>query len=246
MSKIEIIVIADPHLGMKEGDIESIIEFIRSLKPSLTHLIFLGDVFHIWAAPKKYHYDKVTLFLNALFDFRDAGAQLSLIVGNRDLFFPEIKSESKHSHLPFQRIANDFASFNDSKLLASHGDLVNSKDKSYLRWRKMIKSSLFKNIFGLMKDKVIVQLMFDLERNLKHTNKEFRLLFPKEEWEKYLEKVAIKFPQAALLIVGHFHPKQPILGKTRKITAIVVPDWLHERSYLRINQDLVWQHLKYS
>ena len=50
----KIIVIADPHLGMRDGDFEGMKTFIETLNPKEDQILFLGDLFHIWAGVPKY------------------------------------------------------------------------------------------------------------------------------------------------------------------------------------------------
>ena len=66
MGDKNIIAIADPHLGVTPGDVKEMIRFIGTLDPIDNDLLFLGDLFHIWAGPKKYHTPPVESMLVVL------------------------------------------------------------------------------------------------------------------------------------------------------------------------------------
>ena len=60
MFEKKIIVISDPHLGVQSHDVENMIDFIEKLDPQKHEILFLGDLFHIWAGPAKYHISPVS------------------------------------------------------------------------------------------------------------------------------------------------------------------------------------------
>ncbi|PCI27050.1 MAG: hypothetical protein COB67_09560 [SAR324 cluster bacterium] len=241
-----ITIIADSHLGAKKGDVDQMIRFIRSLNPQEDELLFLGDLFHIWAGPEKYHTPEVTSFLKALQCFREAEGRVHLNVGNRDIFFPERLEGDSRQKLPFTSVTREFISFElqGKKLMAIHGDTVNSQDLKYLRWRKLVRSPWFRAAFNLAPNAWVKKTMFDLEKKLKQTNVDFRQAFPLEEWKKFLQRVNEQYTPD-LLLIGHFHPHDPIITSHEKMKGIVIPDWYRDRSYLTINQNLEYQHHKF-
>ncbi|MDH5561389.1 MAG: metallophosphoesterase [Deltaproteobacteria bacterium] len=237
MKKQRLIVIADSHLGTREGDLKRMLAFIETIDPKEDELLFLGDLFHIWAAPLGYHTDQVSLLLSGLMDFKQSGGRVHLVMGNRDVFFTD-KDENEDSRLPFTTIRRDFLEFRikDKKILFIHGDTVNSLDTQYLKWRKTVRSRWFKAAFSCVPSFYVKKIMFSLEDKLKNTNLEFRKKFPQEEWQKYLLMVKEKY-QADFLLIGHFHPKEPILTELPGIRGIVVPDWHDNQNYYLIDQD---------
>lgn len=242
----QLIVIADSHLGIHQNDIYQMIEFLKSLNPKIEDLLFLGDIFHVWSGEKRYHTNDVTMFLNVLWEYRKQGGKVYLTVGNRDLFFSETKMFNPKLNLPFDQIANNFGKIsignNKNLILTNHGDTINKKDKQYLRWRKVVKSKLFRLSLQIFPNECIKKLMFYLENKLKNTNQAFRLSFPNEEWKEFLIQTEKKFSTFSLLLIGHFHPEKPIIHKVNHLTGIVVPDWLNDQSYLRIDHKLNWKH----
>jgi len=247
MNKREIITIADPHLGSNQGDVDHFIKFLGSLPPRETRLLFLGDLFHIWAGPKKYHTDTVQDLMQALAQFRSKGGETYLVTGNRDVLFPGKPIDTQGSELPFDLIAPDYLELTteSGKLIAFHGDTVNTKDKQYLRWRKLIRHRLFQWIFlNLIPAKRVKRIMFSLEEKLKQTNPTFRKDFPEEEWQNFVQSVYQEH-HPRLILAGHFHPSEPIISKHETVTALVVPDWCNNQKFLIIKDDLSFNHSKF-
>ena len=234
-----IIVIADAHLGIVEGDVAMIIDFVHTLDPQMEEILFLGDLFHIWAGQKKYHTPQVTELLETLHRFQDKRGKTHLVVGNRDVFFPEVSEGDQFSLLPFNTISRDFSFIDvDGKRLAAiHGDTVNSQDRQYLRWRKLVRHSVFQWSFDLLPSTWVKRIMFRLEAGLKNTNQAFRVEFPVDEWAEFVKRVSDTL-SPDLLIIGHFHPEIPIVLEYGVTKALVVPDWHARQYYLQIEGDL--------
>ncbi|MBU3917322.1 metallophosphoesterase, partial [bacterium] len=160
-----IIAIADSHLGTTQGDVETMICFLETLNPEKEELLFLGDLFHIWAGPLKYHTSQVKKLLSSLRVFQQNGGKTHLVVGNRDVFLPRISRNNPVSFLPFDSINGEYVILKrqGGTLMAVHGDTVNSKDKQYLRWRRLLRSTLFRGFFNLMPAWKVKKIMFNLE-----------------------------------------------------------------------------------
>lgn len=247
MLEKKIIVISDPHLGVQSGDVENMINFVKKLNPQLHDILFLGDLFHIWAGPEKYHTAIVKLMMSCLTEFQKQRGQIHLVVGNRDIFFSERAQTDKIDHLPFTTISKDFFILEqqNKKLIAIHGDTINSMDKRYLRWRKLVRHPMFKILFGLMPACWGKKIMFKLENDIQNTNMDFRHEFPTLEWEHFLNTTHAQF-HPDLILAGHFHPKEPIISTYKSTKGIVVPDWNRNYSYLEINRQLECQLCHFS
>ncbi len=246
MCNRKLIVIADSHLGIKQDDTTLISNFIETLNPAETELLFLGDLFHIWAGPSKFHTKLVKQFLLFLQDFRNQNGLCYLVTGNRDVFIKEKTAHHNSASLPFDLIAVDALILNKpgGRLVAVHGDTVNSTDNKYLRWRKTIRHPLFQFPFNLIPSRQAKKIMFSLEKKLKHTNVAFRQEFPKDEWVRFLAKMQ-QTSSPDLLISGHFHPESTIKNKSGATTGLVIPDWCENQFYLEVNEDLSYQEKHY-
>ncbi|MCG8334433.1 MAG: metallophosphoesterase [Proteobacteria bacterium] len=236
------IVIADSHLGVKEEDISHIRDFISELVPSNTEILFLGDLFHIWAGPQKFHTAQIKQFLELLQIYRDKGGKCYLVTGNRDVFIKET-----NNRLPFDRIATESLVLEKpgGKLMAVHGDTINSLDLKYLKWRRTIRNPLFQLPFQLIPSSWAKKIMFALERRLKQTNIAFRHSFPTEEWLKFLHAIN-KILAPDLLLAGHFHPSSLVVDEAGSTTGLVLPDWCDNHYYLEIDENLAFREKTFS
>jgi UDP-2,3-diacylglucosamine pyrophosphatase LpxH len=243
----KLVVITDSHLGAKAGDVDLMIRFIATLEPAQTELLFLGDLFHIWAGPKKFRTELVDRLLEILREFRANGGKCYLVTGNRDVFFQEQAKRQTNSDLPFDRIAVDGLQLErkGGTLFAVHGDTINSKDFRYLRWRKLIRHWVFRLPFRLIPAPIAKKIMFALEEKLKQTNLEFRREFPDEEWIRFLERTHLS-RSPVLVIAGHFHPRQTVVGVYRSTTGLVLPDWCENLFYLEVADNLTYSANQYS
>ena len=87
-------------------------------------------------------------------------------------------------------------------------------------------------------------MMHDLERSMRETNPEFKSGFPKEEWLHFIEKSASD-SGPDLILAGHFHPRKVIVNYFGNTTGLVVPDWFKDRSYITIDHEKAFSHLRY-
>ncbi|MBU2514988.1 metallophosphoesterase [bacterium] len=239
MSIKKLIVIADSHLGTIKGDVDQMIGFISSLDPQKSELLFLGDLFHIWAGPFKYRTSVVNSLMEALFSFRESGGISYMVAGNRDAFLPEKQQNEQNDLYPFSKIALEQLEIDlpGGKLIAVHGDTINSTDKQYLRWRALIRSKPFRWAFNLIPANRVKKILLILEENLKKTNTAFRKEFPEDEWQQFLESVYSSH-SPDLLIAGHYHPASPIIDRYESMIGMIIPAWCGSFSYLEIDERL--------
>lgn len=237
-----LLVIADPHLGTIEGDVDVMTEFIQTLSPRETTLIYLGDLFHIWVGPTKYHTTAIKQLFGELERFRGEGGVTHLIAGNRDTILPEISSGEQHKGLPFDTISREFLRLpiEDRTIVAFHGDTINDNDKAYLRWRYVIRHPVFEILFKLLPPAFVHRLVLKLESGLKQTNLDLKRTFPSGEWEKFVHQQHQDL-SPDLLLVGHFHPESPIEYQVESTKALVVPDWYKQQVYMEILPDFSYQ-----
>jgi len=238
----QIIVIADPHLGGVLEDVAEVGRFISSLDPVKTDLLFLGDLFHIWAGPEKYHTLPVQQMMDTLRAYRSKQGKVYLVVGNRDAFLSGHPENKRLQNLPFDRIypEHGILKLGNREVMAVHGDTINTKDTRYLKWRRMLRHPLFERSFDLMPASWVKRIMFRLETDLQQSNMDFRRSFPVAEWDRFVDRAAAKYAPD-LLLCGHFHPKEMIIKKSANTTALVVPDWIKEGAYLQIAGDLSFE-----
>lgn len=242
MTEKDLIVIADPHLGVVSGDVAEISRFIAAVNPSESDLLFLGDLFHIWAGPEKYHTPPVQQLMEVLRSFRSQSGKVYLVVGNRDVFLSGHPQNPRLRGLPFDGIFPEYGvlKLGNREVFVVHGDTVNRRDLRYLRWRRLVRHPWFERFFDLLPVSWVKRIMFRLEADLKHTNMGYRRTFPVVEWDRFVDRAKAEHGPD-LLLCGHFHPKELIVKKSGNTTALVVPDWIKEGAYLDVKQDLSYE-----
>jgi UDP-2,3-diacylglucosamine hydrolase len=243
----DLLVIADAHLGTKEGDTERMVRFVSSLNPLSNDLLFLGDLFQIWAGPVRYHTPPVTHLLSRLAQFRREEGRVYLVVGNRDLFLPELSPEDTSRTLPFDAIAPEYLDIKvgEQTVMAFHGDTVNRQDSRYLRWRRLVRDPRLERLFGFLPSCWIRRLMFNLEGQLKTTNATFRRHFPESEWQAFTHRIH-RLQAPDMLLTGHFHPDILLMDTSTPTLSLVLPDWQRSQSYLMISPGLGYRLCRYT
>ncbi len=238
----KLVIIADPHLGVVSGDVNEMSRFIGSLDPMENDLLFLGDLFHIWAGPEKYHTPPVRLMLDTLKAFRSNQGRVYLVMGNRDVFLSGHPDNKRLKNLPFDHIFPEYGilKLGSREVMAVHGDTVNRQDSRYIKWRRTVRHPLFERFLDLMPVNWVKRVMFRLEADLKHTNMDYRRTFPVAEWDWFVDRASAEHAPD-LLLCGHFHPKELIIKKSGNMTALVVPDWIKEGAYLKVTSDLSYE-----
>lgn len=229
--KNKILVTSDHHFKNSEQEIEPFKKLLQSLDPKKYHLILLGDLFHFWINIPKTITKYQQNLLNILENFKKKGGQVSLVVGNRDIFF-----KNNNKFLPFDFIAYKSLILETAgkKILFEHGDLIDTKNKKYLLWRTFIRSSIIKYFLLLLPSSLIKKIASYLEKTLKKSTLKKNNTLPQTEWENFIKKNS----NIDLCVVGHFHPHKTIVTKKNNTKAIIIADWLETKTYVEINQKL--------
>ena len=81
-----------------------------------------------------------------------------------------------------------------------------------------------------------------LEAKLADTNKEFKIHFPEKEMKEFADSV---LPDVDHYFVGHFHLDKFIEVDGCKSVLQVVPDWLSQRTVLRVSEHGEIEVLRY-
>lgn len=242
-----IIAIADPHLESVPDDVECMIRFVKGLNPADHVILFLGDLFHVWTESDKYHTPRQQRLLDELGNFRQKGGVVCLTVGNRDLFFSDKIYASPETGLPFDAVSLNYLSLRSRNdiILAHHGDTVNREDSGYRLLRRIVRSGLIKAIFNLVTAKLGKRLLYASEKNIKKTNQRFRVSFPERDWLQFVDEHRRRHAPS-LLLVGHFHSRNPIITKQGSTTGIVVPPWHITKEHLVIDTQLRYHVNRFS
>ncbi|HEV8700184.1 MAG TPA: metallophosphoesterase [Candidatus Polarisedimenticolia bacterium] len=227
-----IVLLGDAHLREDDPEIAAFVRFLDALPGDIRTLAILGDLFAVWIGSpdlQRPHHRRVIAALERL---RARGCVLLYIEGNHDFFL-----ERMDGGRPFDRLAPDSLEITESgrRVHLAHGDLVNSRDRQYLAWRRLSKSRLFFSCFSLLPAGARLAIADRLETRLAKTNVEFRGGFPFSECEAYARRRIGVGDE--ILVFGHFHDERRIdyrVGESRG-SVFVLPAWRTGHRYLRID-----------
>jgi UDP-2,3-diacylglucosamine hydrolase len=226
-------ILADSHLGDQRAPVE---EFVRTLErlPDARMLVFLGDLFKVWLAMPKFWDERVRQVLNAFQRLRAQGTPVLFVVGNREFFLPAEPEALAAAGLPFDHVVHGACvlRWGARRYGLTHGDVVNRKDRQYLKWRRLSRGRLFAGLFRLMPGEMARRIALRLERSLANTNLEIKIQYPADELRAFAASV---LDGLDMFLIGHFHRDETIAVPQRRGVLRIVPDWFSRRAVLRLD-----------
>ena len=215
-------VVADAHLGGPGGDGAELIAQIDALEPSdCSHVLFMGDLFHVWVGKPQYETDEITRFLPVLERARARGLHLSYVEGNRDFF---IRSSVYAAH--FDEVVDELRfELGQRHVLAVHGDGLNERDWRYLFWRWLSKSAPSRFFVGRVPRGLARRLVFGTEERLARSNFKHKDEIPEQVIRRFAD-AALEHPNS-LLVLGHFH--EPLELSVSQGEVILFNAWFRAR-----------------
>lgn len=204
------ILIADTHAGA-EGSPEEFFEMLEFLALNEEPIVFLGDVFDLWIGLRRYETETHARFLSwckSQLPHRSIG----LIEGNHEFYISEQHPEC------FSWVTDTEHQEND--ILFSHGDLVNTDDTSYIRFRRLMRNSFTKWFAALLPFGPYFSHI--IKRKSKDVNHEFRGVFPEDAMQAYVKSLAKR--DIAHAFLGHFHSDYQAIPADG-CTVHMIPGW---------------------
>ncbi|MCA8926226.1 MAG: hypothetical protein KDD82_30745 [Planctomycetes bacterium] len=134
-------VTGDVHLDPRDAvRAELFLAFLRAARASADRLVLLGDLFDYWIGPAHARRCAYAPVVAALEEATAAGFPVDFVCGNRDFLGPgELRSLGLTVHgdaVVYARGAQ--------RSVVTHGDLLVSGDRSYKRYRRCVRSALFR------------------------------------------------------------------------------------------------------
>jgi UDP-2,3-diacylglucosamine hydrolase len=139
-------VVGDVHLSPAEPDAaRRFAGFLRSLEGQGGTLVILGDLFDWWAGDEQAAGPFEASVLEALARARASGVRLAFVAGNRDFAFegPEGSGIERWPDVVTTR-------WGGRSVLLTHGDLLCTADRAYLRMRRFLRSRLVSTAMRVM------------------------------------------------------------------------------------------------
>ncbi|MDH4225995.1 MAG: hypothetical protein OEW12_10155, partial [Deltaproteobacteria bacterium] len=226
--------IADSHLGDSRAPEADFVAMLARLEKPVG-VVLLGDLFKVWLAPPRFLNPKTALVLDSLQQCRAGGVWVALVVGNREFFVPTAPEKVAGWGLPFDVVADGalLVAWGGRRYGFTHGDLANRQDVRYLRWRRLARGSLLARLFGMLPGFAVRWISRRGEQALGATNREIKISYPRQEVEKFAQRVAKGLDG---FFIGHFHKEGEVYPPEGGVLRMV-PDWFSTRKVGRLAPD---------
>lgn len=227
------LIIADPHVGTREGDAEAMVALLeRAERVGVGEVLYLGDAFQYLIGMSKFWTAGVERVLGAWDGFRSRGGVVRLIEGNRDFFLDE---EDLARRIDQSALSLEF-SVGGVTFRLVHGDKVNQRDFQYLFWSRLSKCLPARLWARWLPRRLAVAIVRKMEARLADTNRRFRYEKPVEALR---DEALRSFRRGVdVQLFGHFHTLWTFFDGGK--TAMVVPAWLETRQALIVEENGRW------
>ena len=221
---------ADPHFEAGDG---ALAVFHRWLDDFAARgpetLVLLGDLFSAWVALPAALSAEQREAVDHLAALGPRGRRLVFLVGNRDYFVEALRPSA------FAVVAErwDLDLPGGGRVRFEHGDLVNTSDRAYLRWRLLSRSAAVSGLVRVLPGGLQRRFALRLERAMAPTNREYKATFPQAELARWAQAARAEGCTAAVL--GHFH-----LDRTEAVEGLTVrfaPQFREEGAFLVLRED---------
>lgn len=221
--------ISDIHLSTLYPAVwQNLSHLLDQLSPTYIDKVYiLGDLFETWIGD-----DDKTVFhqevIHQLQDVVGRGIPIMMINGNRDFLLGE-----KFAKAAGCQLLDDIAviSLYGERVVIMHGDLLCTKDKNYLKMRKIFRNKYLQKLFLMLPLSIRMSIANKIrQRSEQHTQSVAMAMMDVTEAEviKTMQQHAVRY-----LIHGHTH-KQNLhhVELADPAQRIVLGDWHHSGSVL--------------
>lgn len=221
--------LADPHFERGDAALATFYRWIEAfLAQGTQNLVLLGDLFQVWVGLPAVETEEQRALIRALGDISKAGRNVVYLRGNRDYFIERSLSEAGvHLHDQWDLDAPG------GLVRFEHGDLINSSDQNYLRWRELSRSATVSALFQLLSPDRQRALAQKLERSLARTNTYYKAYRPERELHQWANRLADQGVRTAVL--GHFHVDEAT--HLSGVDIRFVPQFREDGAFLRVKAD---------
>jgi len=221
---------ADPHFTAGDGALPVFHRWLDAFaEAGPGTLVLLGDLFSAWVALPAALSTEQRALLDHLSELARKGRHLVFLVGNRDYFVEALRPA------PFAVVAErwDLDLPGGGKVRFEHGDLVNTSDRAYQRWRRLSRSGAVSGLVKALPGGLQRRVALKLEKALAPTNRDFKAYFPEAELARWARQARAEGCTAAVL--GHFHQ-----DRTETVEGLRVrfaPQFREEGGHLVLGED---------
>lgn len=195
---------------------------------AIDRLFIAGDFFDFWFCQDDHVYPEFAEVVDRLAEIQSAGVQVNLCEGNHDFYLEDFFSKSLGMNVFTEWAVLDL---DGHRILLSHGDTIDRRNRKYLLLRRILRSRLFYRL----QRRVPVSLLWRLARISSRMSKELTVASQEALVEKMQVFAREKFQDGFdAVILGHCHKpllQEYPLGGRKRIFA-TLGDWGEHHSYL--------------
>lgn len=225
----DLVFIGDVHLDRDDPALGDFLELLRGLARTASRVVLMGDLFNVWIGGRAMEQPHQTAVVRELVELRRRGVSVGYLEGNRDYRIGRHYTGTALDAASDRQLIERHAGLS---VYATHGDLVNVRDRQYRLWRAFSRSAPVWALFGLLPASRRFALVERLEQRMRSTNLAYKRVFP--------EPLLREFAAARLreghdaVVVGHFHVERelPIDGPGARGRLFVLPEWRESRRHL--------------
>ena len=223
-------VIADSHVGRRPGDEGPFLEALEaSRRRGAAAITLLGDVFHFFIAHRKFETPAIARFLETARRLGEAGVPVTYIEGNRDFFV-----RGSYAEGAFRAVCDEEVfEAGGRRFLATHGDLLNDRDRAYRFWRFLSKNQVSRAFVGFVPREAGNRFVWKMEARLYRSNFKHKSNLPVEIIRTF---AARRFRQGIdVVLLGHFH--KPWVDESAAGRIEILPAFAEDRRWMEIADD---------
>lgn len=223
-------VFADCHVGRRPGDEAPFFAALEAAqKRGASAITLLGDIFHYFIAHPNFETPAIRRFLDAARRLKEAGVVVTYVEGNRDFFLPGSYAESAFGSVCDEET---FAA-GGRRFLATHGDLLNERDRPYRFWRYLSKNPVSRAALDFVPKSVANRFVRRVEARLDKSNFKHKTRLPVEMIRAFAGK---RFRGGVdVLLLGHFHKSWTDDFEGGRVE--ILPAFVDERKWMEIGED---------
>ena len=214
--------------SLRSGDIPG----KKGIITDVDDLYILGDFFDFWFSAGDFIYPEFRDIVEMLAELKERDIRLHLCEGNHDFFLADYFAR----HLGVE-VITDWANINleGKRVLISHGDTVDERNRRYLLLRKIFRSSFFYKLQRAMPIIVLWKIAQICSRASKRLTAETADALATKMRRFSQRKFRDGF-DAVILGHSHRHLLETVTVSGSPRTMVLLGDWVRQNSYLQYEE----------
>jgi UDP-2,3-diacylglucosamine hydrolase len=222
------IFLADAHLQNPEDPAyQDLLRFFENLPDDLDNLFILGDFFDFWHGYKDVVFSHYVQIVAALKKISEKGVKIHFFAGNHEASFGPILEAigTCHGQAGITEIEGQ-------KIYLAHGDRLNPDDYLYRLWHSILCSRFLLKAMDIAPAYITLKVANILSHGSQGYDDRKKFIPP--QVFKRCATILNGKDDIQSIIIGHFHQErqETFITDSGPKSLYIIGDWIHERSYL--------------